>query len=80
LNRKNFYENLSTELLGCFYCFILERLNKGENRSRMLFELSQIEKVAKEREISLLELRIIGKWFIEKEMNHTHHEIKQEEE
>jgi hypothetical protein len=35
----------------------------------MLYENSLIEEVAKERGISLIELRIIGYWVIQKERN-----------
>ncbi|WP_042145464.1 hypothetical protein [Paucisalibacillus sp. EB02] len=76
MKRKNFYEKLPAELLGCFYCFVEKKIKNGENLGRMLFEMNQIEKVARERGISLLELRIIGHWFIQKENNITKHEIE----
>jgi hypothetical protein len=75
VKRKNFYEKLPTELLGCFYCFVQEKIKKGENVSQMLFEMRLIEKVARERCISLIELRIIGHWVIRKEINLTKGEI-----
>jgi hypothetical protein len=75
LKKKNFYEGLPTDLLGCFYCFVEKKIQSKEHISRMLFEMNQIEKVARDRGISLLELRIIGHWFIQKEINLTKHEL-----
>ncbi|MEN2769073.1 hypothetical protein [Ornithinibacillus xuwenensis] len=69
MKRINFYKKVSTELLGCFYCFTLDKIEKQMNVSNMLYENSLIEKVAKERGISLIELRIIGYWIIQKERN-----------
>ncbi|SHF83146.1 hypothetical protein [Ornithinibacillus halophilus] len=69
MKRKNFYENLTTELLGCFYCYVLDNIKKEKHLSTMNFERKLIEQVAKKREISLLELKIIGRWFIEKEIH-----------
>ncbi|MUK88396.1 hypothetical protein GMD78_08335 [Ornithinibacillus sp. L9] len=74
MNRRNFYRSLSNELLGCFYCYIQEKINKGVLINTMLFEKHLIEKEAKSRGISLIELRIIGYWFIQKEMNATEDE------
>ncbi|WP_163970980.1 hypothetical protein [Oceanobacillus halotolerans] len=69
MKRKNFYENLTNELLGCFYCYVMDRLNQGNHLKLLNYERQLIEKVAKKRGISLLELRIIGHWFIQKEVN-----------
>ncbi|GGA88003.1 hypothetical protein [Ornithinibacillus halotolerans] len=75
MKRKNFYEGLTTESLACFYVFVQKKLRQGDHLNRMLFENNLIEKVAKERGISLLELRIIGEWYIQKESHHTIEEI-----
>jgi hypothetical protein len=79
MKRKNFYENLPTPLLGAFYCFVQKKIKQGENLNQMLFEKSLIEKVSKERKVSLLELRILGRWFLQKERNLTNDELDKNE-
>ncbi|WP_047983253.1 hypothetical protein [Ornithinibacillus californiensis] len=79
MKRKNFYENLPTPLLGAFYCFVQKKIKQGENLNQMLFEKSLIEKVSKERSVSLIELRIIGRWFLQKERNLTKDELDNNE-
>ncbi|MFD2045238.1 hypothetical protein ACFSTA_16255 [Ornithinibacillus salinisoli] len=74
MNRKNFYDKLSNELLGCFYCYIQEKLHQGVHVKTMQYENALIKKVAKKRGISLMELRMIGYWVMQKERNLTEDE------
>ncbi|SET38708.1 hypothetical protein SAMN05216389_11057 [Oceanobacillus limi] len=71
MKRRNFYDKISNELLGCFYCYIQDKIEQGVHLKTMNFENHLIEEVAKKRGISLIELRIIGYWFIQKEKNLT---------
>lgn len=67
LERERLYSELTNELLGAFYIYIQDNMNKGLKLELMKTELEQIENEVHKRNIPLKKLVEIGLEFIEKE-------------
>lgn len=66
-----FYEKLSNELLGTFYCYLLSQMSNGQHQRIIHEKVQLIEHTARQRGITPVELRIIGYWVIQREKNLT---------
>jgi len=69
------YEKLPNELLGAMYCYLLNQL-KDKEQLCIMQQIELIENIARNRDISAIELRILGYWVIQREQNFTKDENK----
>ncbi|MEQ6390810.1 hypothetical protein RZN22_16070 [Bacillaceae bacterium S4-13-58] len=68
-NREKFYEELPDELLSSFYYYIQKNIENGVRIPVMVDELVSLVEVATKKNISLSDLRKMGKLFVENEIN-----------
>jgi len=78
MQKEIFYERLPNELLGTFYCYLLSQVNKGGYQRVIHEKLQLIERTARKRGMTPIELRIIGYWAIQREKNLTKDENQTE--
>jgi len=62
------------EVLGMFYFYLLTQHHSGKQLHTKQKQLHLIERTAKERGISLLELKAIGYWLTQQEKTLVHGE------
>ncbi|WP_156291984.1 hypothetical protein [Oceanobacillus salinisoli] len=68
MERNQLYAKIPDELLGAFYIYIQNNIEKGTRIELMNNELELIEKEAMKRNIPLTQLQQIGLGFINNEM------------
>lgn len=63
------YEQMPIDILSRLYFYLLTQCNPRLHFSMKQQHIQLIERIANDRGLSSLELKIIGYWFIEKEKN-----------
>ncbi|WP_085993212.1 hypothetical protein [Oceanobacillus senegalensis] len=72
MERKSLYEKLPDELLGAFYCYIQNNIDKGIHIELMNKEIKLIEDEANKRGITVSCLKEMGTSFVSREMEILH--------